>query len=191
MSALPTQPLPPIKDRMTGRSATAGAGLLFLHEDKLRAAQDMMFFLFRDINAQPDIILSAYGYGRAHHRCLHWIGRRPGLKVGALLTILGITKQSLTRVLGPLITDGYVVQTPGHKDRRQRLLTLTASGVELERRLFEAQHERLLHAYREAGAAAVEGFKRVVCALISSQGHQILDEVVEPPDLLISPPDKG
>lgn len=191
MSALPTQPLPPRKDRMTGRSASAGASLLFLREDELRAAQDMLFFLIRDINAQPDAILSEFGYGRAHHRCLHWIARRPGLKVGELLAILDITKQSLTRVLGPLISDGYVKQTPGRKDRRQRLLTLTESGGALERQLFEAQRERLLHAYRTAGGAAVEGFKRVISELIGPQGHQILDGTIASPALPMPPSHQG
>ena len=83
------------------------------------------------------------GFGRAHHRALHWIGRLPGLKVGELLAILGITKQSLARVLGPLIRQGYVAQGKGKLDRRQRLLTLTEKGAALERRLFEAQRERL------------------------------------------------
>lgn len=151
--------------------AAAGTGLLFLREDELRVAQDMLFFVIRDINSKPDIILQEFGYGRAHHRCLHWIGRKPGLKVGELLAILGITKQSLTRVLGPLIRDGYILQAPGTKDRRQRLLTLTEAGKELERRLFESQRERLLKSYREAGGQAVEGFKRVLQGLISEQGN--------------------
>lgn len=159
---------------------TAGSGLLFLREDELRIAQDMLFFVIRDINAKADIILAELGYGRAHHRCLHWICRRPGLKVGELLSILGITKQSLTRVLGPLVDDGYINQVPGAKDRRQRLLTLTDKGRELERRLFESQRERLLNAYREAGGQAVEGFKRVVRGLISEQGSAYIEAAEAP-----------
>lgn len=155
--------------------AAAGTGLLFLREDELRIAQDMLFFVIRDINAKADIILDEFGYGRAHHRCLHWVGRRPGLKIGELLSILGVTKQSLTRVLGPLIDNGYVVQTPGTKDRRQRLLTLTEAGNALERRLFEAQRARLLSAYREAGGQAVEGFKRVVRGLMDDQGNLYIE----------------
>ncbi len=122
-----TQPLRPAKrDSQTGAAhAPPGAGLLFLREEELRVAQDLIFFAMRDLNAAPDDILAELGYGRAHHRTLHWIGRRPGLKVGELLAILGITKQSLTRVLGPLIREGYVAQVPGQNDRRQRLLSLT------------------------------------------------------------------
>ncbi len=154
-----------------------GAGLLFLREEELRIAQDMLFFALRDLTASADNILAELGYGRAHHRTLHWIGRKPGLKVGELLAILGITKQSLTRVLGPLIRQGYVAQSPGQSDRRQRLLTLTEKGAELERKLFEAQRERLLVAYREAGGQAVEGFRRVLRGLTMQQGRDYIDNL--------------
>jgi DNA-binding MarR family transcriptional regulator len=152
-----------------------GAGLLFLREEELRIAQDMIFFALRDLNAAPDEILATLSLGRAHHRCLHWVARKPGLKVGELLAILGITKQSLTRVLGPLIRLGYVAQVPGQQDRRQRLLSLTEKGAALERRLFEAQRERLSGAYREAGGAAVEGFKRVLRGLTLAEGREYIE----------------
>jgi DNA-binding MarR family transcriptional regulator len=137
----------------------------------------MLFFALRDLTAAPDAILAELGYGRAHHRCLHWVARRPGLKVGELLAILGITKQSLTRVMGPLIDGGYVAQVPGQQDRRQRLLTLTEKGAALERRLFEAQRERLVAAYREAGGPAVDGFKRVLRGLMLAQGRDYADSL--------------
>lgn len=166
----------PKRDALQGGAhAAPGTGLLFLREEELRAAQDMLFFALRDLNAAPDAILAELGYGRAHHRCLHWVARRPGLKVGELLGILGITKQSLTRVLGPLIDNGYVAQAPGQQDRRQRLLTLTEKGQVLERRLYEAQRERLIAAYREAGGPAVEGFKRVLRGLMNAQARDYVD----------------
>jgi DNA-binding MarR family transcriptional regulator len=171
------QPFPATKrETLPGTAHTApGSGLLFLREDELRLAQDMMFFAYRDLTEASDAMLGELGYGRAHHRCLHWIARRPGLTVGELLGILGITKQSLTRVLGPLIREGYVAQVPGAQDRRQRLLTLTEKGATLERRLFEAQRERLIAAYREAGGPAVEGFKRVLRGLMQQQGRDYID----------------
>lgn len=164
-------------DSLSSSPHAAGTGLLFLREDELRIAQDMLFFVIRDINSKADTLLAELGYGRAHHRCLHWIGRRPGLKVGELLSILGVTKQSLTRVLGPLVEDGYIEHVPGAKDRRQRLLSLTDKGRELEHRLFESQRERLLNAYRGAGGQAVEGFKRVIRGLISDQGNLYIEAV--------------
>ena len=177
MQDYPTQAFPPPKrEALPGTAhAAPGAGLLFLREEELRLAQDMLFFALRDLNAAPDEILAELGFGRAHHRCLHWVARRPGLKVGELLAILGITKQSLTRVLGPLIGEGYIAQAPGQQDRRQRLLTLTEKGQALERRLYSVQRERLVVAYREAGGPAVDGFKRVLRGLMNKQGRDYVD----------------
>jgi DNA-binding MarR family transcriptional regulator len=112
--------------------------------------------------------------GRAHHRVLHFVGRRPGITVGELLGILGITKQSLGRVLTPLIDEGYVTQAPGQSDRRQRLLSLTPKGAALERSLFDRQRETVMQAYREAGPQAVEGFRRVMRGLMGPDARAAL-----------------
>jgi DNA-binding MarR family transcriptional regulator len=146
-------------------SPQPGANLLFLREEEIRAAQDLLFFAYRDFTAAADSVLDELGLGRAHHRALHFIARGPGMTVTELLSILRITKQSLSRVLGTLIEDGYVIQSPGRADRRQRLLTLTPSGAALERRLFERQRDLIATAYRESGGAAVDGFRRVLRAL--------------------------
>jgi len=172
-----TQSPRPGKRDSSAAHGQPGAGLLFLREEELRIAQDKIFFALRDLTESADAILAELGFGRAHHRTLHWIGRKPGLKVGELLAILGITKQSLTRVLGPLIRQGYVAQVQGQTDRRQRLLTLTERGAELERKLFECQRECLLAAYREAGGPAVEGFRRVLRGLTKEQGRRYIDEL--------------
>ena len=89
---------------------SAGREHLFLREEELRAAQDLLFFGYRDFTAGADAMLAEIGLGRAHHRVLHFVGRRPGLTVGELLTILDITKQSLGRVLTPLVEGGYIEQ---------------------------------------------------------------------------------
>src|SRR5579875_2177321 len=106
----------------------AGASLLFLREEEIRTAQDLLFFAYRDFTNAADVILEELGLGRAHHRALHFIGRNPGIAVGDLLGLLRITKQSLARVLTTLVEQGYVAQTQGRADRRQRLLTLTPAG---------------------------------------------------------------
>ena len=155
--------------------SVAGNSLLFLREEEIRAAQDLLFFAYRDFTNAADLILEELGFGRAHHRALHFIGRNPGLPVGDLLAILRITKQSLARVLNELVAQGYVVQSPGRADRRQRLLTLTASGQALERRLFERQRERLTNAYRDAGPASVEGFRRVMRGIMGSAARAYVD----------------
>jgi DNA-binding MarR family transcriptional regulator len=159
----------------------AGRNLLFLREEELRLAQDLLFFGYRDFTAGADEILAGMNMGRAHHRVLHFVGRRPGITVGDLLGILAITKQSLGRVLTPLMEDGYVVQTPGRTDRRQRLLALTDKGAALERRLFERQRETVMQAYREAGPAAVEGFRRVMRGLMGEQARAACDMLEGPP----------
>ncbi|MCS6890693.1 MAG: MarR family transcriptional regulator [Rhodovarius sp.] len=153
------------------RSAPAARDLLFLRESELRLAQDLLFFGYRGFTTPPDRLLAELGMGRAHHRVLHFVGRRPGITVGDLLGILGITKQSLGRVLQPLIAQGYIHQQPGRLDKRQRLLFLTEKGAALERRLFESQKEVLLRAYREAGPTAVEGFRRVMRGLMDEAGR--------------------
>jgi DNA-binding MarR family transcriptional regulator len=156
-------------------SVPAGSSLLFLREEEIRLAQDLLFFAYRDFTNAADVILEELGLGRAHHRALHFIGRNPGITVSDLLGILRITKQSLARVLTALIEQGYVVQAPGRADRRQRLLTLTPQGQVLERRLFERQRERLIAAYREAGANAVEGFRRVMRGIMNDTARAYLD----------------
>ena len=153
----------------------AGTGGLFLREEDLRLAQDLMFFAYRDFTGAADAVLAELGLGRAHHRAMHFIGRNPGMTVGELLGILRITKQSLARVLAELIARGLVIQAPGPVDRRQRLLSLTEDGVALERKLFERQHERLAAAYREAGGVAVDGFRRVMRAVMDDAARQVVE----------------
>ena len=124
---------------------------VYLPEAELRQGIELLFYAYRDFTAEPDAMLARYGFGRAHHRVIYFVGRNPGLPVSALLDILKITKQSLSRVLGQLIRQGFVQQRPG-PDRRQRLLDLTAQGAELERRLTEDQRALIAKAYRAAGA---------------------------------------
>src|SRR6266566_1237953 len=126
------------------------ASPLFPREDELRQGIELLFFAYRDFTAEPDAILAQYGFGRAHHRVVHFVGRHPQMTVGELLDILRITKQSLNRVLGQLLRQEFIVQHRGVEDRRQRLLELTEKGRELERRLSEVQRARVAAAYRKA-----------------------------------------
>lgn len=136
--------------------------LLFLTDAQLRRAIEAMFFAYRGFTADPDRILAERGYGRAHHRALHFIGRTPGTNVTNLLGILGVTKQSLNRVLRTLIEDGLVESQIGSRDRRERLLTLTDAGAALEGALSDAQRARMRAAFRAAGPQAVAGFRHVL-----------------------------
>jgi len=150
-------------------SSTGGENLLFLTDEQLRKGIEAMFFAYRGFTADPDRILADLSYGRAHHRALHFIHRSPGLTVNTLLAVLGVTKQSLNRVLRTLIEDGLVESRVGRKDRRERHLYLTANGAELERQLSEAQRARMRAAYRAAGPQAVAGFRQVLEAMMDQQ----------------------
>jgi DNA-binding MarR family transcriptional regulator len=145
---------------------------LFLREEELRQGIELLFYAYRDFTAEPDAMLARYGFGRAHHRVIYFVGRYPQLTVTELLGILRITKQSLSRVLGQLVRQGFIVQKPGPRDRRQRLLELTPEGVALERQLSENQRQRVARAYRQAGAQAVEGFRNVMLGIMGSESDR-------------------
>jgi DNA-binding MarR family transcriptional regulator len=139
---------------------------LFLREEVLRQGIELLLYAHRDFAAETDPLLDRHGLGRAHHRALYFVGRYPAISVSDLLGLLGITKQSLSRVLRDLTERDLIAVRPGPSDRRQRLLTLTAAGADLEARLTEGQSRRLARAYRQAGAEAVEGFRKVLLGLI-------------------------
>ena len=153
---------------------------LFLREEELRRGIEMMFFSYRDFTSEADTILAEQDMGRAHHRAIYFIGRHPGITVSDLLGILNITKQSLSRVLSGLMKDGFVLQKTGTTDRRQRLLYLTETGVELESRLTALQGRRFAAAYREAGAEAVDGFQRVLRGLMDQDTLEQMKQQVPP-----------
>ena len=153
---------------------------LFLREEELRRGIEMMFFSYRDFTSEADTILAEQDMGRAHHRAIYFIGRHPGITVSDLLSILNITKQSLSRVLSGLMKNGFVRQKKGVTDRRQRLLYLTKIGIELEARLTALQRRRFAAAYREAGAEAVDGFQQVLRGLMDQDTLQQLKLQVPP-----------
>jgi DNA-binding MarR family transcriptional regulator len=138
-------------------------------QEAVRQGIELLFFAYRDFTAGPDRILDEHGFGRAHHRVVHFVGRHPQMTVGELLVILRITKQSLNRVLGQLVRQGFIIQHRGPQDRRQRLLELTEKGRELESRLSGVQRARVAAAFRKAGAPAVEGFRKVLLGIIASE----------------------
>lgn len=152
----------------------SGNALLFLTDEQLRKGIEAMFFAYRGFTADPDRILADMAYGRAHHRAVHFINRSPGTTVNNLLAILGVTKQSLNRVLRQLIKDGLVEQSVGKVDRRQRLLHLTEEGRALEAALSQPQRERLRAAYLEAGPEAVAGFREVLHRMMDEGGRRLL-----------------
>jgi DNA-binding MarR family transcriptional regulator len=149
---------------------------------EMRLAQDLLFFAYRDFTNVADKVLEDLGLGRAHHRALHFIGRNPGITVSGLLAILRITKQSLARVLNALVDEGFVGQAPGFEDRRLRLLTLTDKGRALEKRLFDAQRDRIAQAYQTAGPQSVLGFRTVMRAMMDKGARAYMDGTGSPED---------
>ena len=161
---------------------TSGQTLLFLTDEQLRKGIEAMFFAYRGFTADPDRILSDMAYGRAHHRAIHFIHRSSGTTVNNLLAILGVTKQSLNRVLRSLIADGLVSSTVGKRDKRERHLHLTDKGAALERSLSDAQRDRMRSAYRAAGPVAVAGFRQVLEAMMDDEMRLHYLAVVDKPD---------
>ncbi|OCC04138.1 MarR family transcriptional regulator [Labrys sp. WJW] len=132
---------------------------------------ELFFFAYRDFVADPDHALEAYGFGRAHHRVLHFVDRNPDLTVAELLDILKITKQSLARVLKDLVDQGFILQREGREDRRQRLLTTTVKGKQLAVELATTQSQRIARALAEAGLTGPELAQRFLFAMVDPDGR--------------------
>ena len=139
---------------------------LFLRDPEVRRGIELLYFGYSSLIKRADEALAETHYGRAHHRALYFIARRPGLTVSELLRLLDITKQSLGRVLTDLQNGGLVEQKVGARDRRQRLLYLTEAGRKFEVELFNLLRERMAAAYAEAGQHAVGGFWAVLNGLL-------------------------
>ncbi len=136
-------------------------------DEQIRQSIELLFFAYRDFTTRADEILAKQNFGRAHHRVVYFVGRHTGMTVSALLEILGITKQSLSRVLGQLVREGYVLQKTGIHDRRQRLLELTPKGRELERLLTTEQRARISAAHKAVSAASLTGFRAVMLGIMN------------------------
>ena len=142
---------------------------LFLRDEDLREAIELLFFAYRDFTGEADAVLDAFDFGRAHHRIIYFVGANPGISVGELLAILKITKQSLSRVLSQLVDEAFITQETDANDRRRRRLYLTDKGASLERQLTDRQSRRVAAAFRDAGADAVAGFRTVMRGIINEE----------------------
>jgi DNA-binding MarR family transcriptional regulator len=129
---------------------------------------ELLFFAYRDFVGDPDEVLERIGFGRAHHRVLHFVNRNPGMKVADLLDVLKITKQSLGRVLKQLIDEGYVVQKAGANDRRQRLLYVSPAGEALAMKLAGLQTNRIAEVFAELEPEAREAARRFLAGMINA-----------------------
>jgi len=157
------------------RAVPLAASAQFLREAEIRRGIELLYFGYSNMVKGADVHLGTQGLGRAHHRALYFIARRTGMPIGDLLELLNITKQSLSRVLGDLQDRGLVRQTVGTRDRRQRMLSLTAAGTVLEAELFDCLKGGVTRAYGHAGQNAVTGFWTVLTGLIPPEDRPLIE----------------
>ncbi|MFW2390923.1 MAG: MarR family winged helix-turn-helix transcriptional regulator [Alphaproteobacteria bacterium] len=160
-----------------GKGTPEGKGTT-VPEAKLQEFAELLFFAYRDFTGDPDAILKDFGFGRAHHRVLHFVNRHSGLRVADLLELLNITKQSLSRVLKQLIDQGYIAQQAGASDRRERLLFPTQRGRALAERLAAPQMVRLANALEAAGPGAEAALRRFLEAMINAEDRPKVSSIM-------------
>jgi DNA-binding MarR family transcriptional regulator len=148
-------------------------------DSEAAALVEMLFFAYRDFVSDADDILADLGFGRAHHRVLHFVGRNPGMTVAQLLDILRITKQSLSRVLKELLESSYVMQKEGPEDRRQRLLYLTPAGEALWQKLITPQIARFREATRQLGEGDGALYRELFLQLINPENRAAAEQWVD------------
>jgi DNA-binding MarR family transcriptional regulator len=145
---------------------------------------ELLFFAYRDFVGDPDEVLAKLGFGRAHHRVLHFVNRNPGMKVAELLDVLKITKQSLGRVLKQLVDEGYIVQKEGANDRRQRLLYVSPAGEALAFKLAGLQTERIARVLGELGPGARDAARRFLAGMIDAEDREHVLRLIARSDAL-------
>jgi DNA-binding MarR family transcriptional regulator len=161
---------------LSSRSATSQADQAPHSAEPIWDVIELLFFAYRDFVGDADHELEVFGFGRAHHRVMHFVHRYPGLKVADLLDVLRITKQSLGRVLKQLLDEDYIVQKTGNADRRQRLLFATAKGETLVARLAGLQTDRINRALGNIGPDGADTVRQFLRAMID---HDDPDKVLQ------------
>ena len=154
------------------RAAAAGDAPVAAEGEPIWDLIELLFFAYRDFVSDPDHVLEKFGFGRAHHRVLHFVNRNPGMKVADLLETLRITKQSLGRVLKQLVDEGYVVQKEGPDDRRHRLLFVTPKGEQLAMKLAGLQTERITRALAGLGPNAHAAARAFLAAMVDDESRE-------------------
>ncbi|MFV0321195.1 MAG: MarR family winged helix-turn-helix transcriptional regulator [Alphaproteobacteria bacterium] len=145
---------------------------LYLHDENLKQLMEIFFFSYQKFTKQADDKLAEIGLGRAHHRIIYFVGANPNISVSELLSLLKITKQSLSRVLNQLEKEGYIERRTDKNDARKRLLWLTSKGQKLEKELTAIQIEILRTACKSGGAEAVDGFKKLAFEMMEEADKQ-------------------
>ncbi|CAA0095539.1 Uncharacterised protein [Starkeya nomas] len=166
------------KSETKGESAATARPASGAEGERMLDLIELLFFAYRNFVSDPDEILQGFGFGRAHHRVLHFVNRHPGMRVTDLLDILRITKQSLGRVLRELVDQGFIDSRAGASDRRQRLLYLTPKGEALSRDFVAIQSDRVRRALEESGPDSREIVRRFLVAMIDPEDRGSTEKLI-------------
>ena len=149
---------------------------LYLNEKEIRKIIELLFFSYRDFTAGPDKVLEKLNYGRAHHRVIYFVGKQKKLTIKDLLTILQITKQSLSRVLNQLVKEKYILVSSGI-DKRTKNLSLTKKGIELDNQLSKIQIQKIRNVIKNYNETDINGFKKILYAMIENMNKEKFNEI--------------
>ena len=149
---------------------------LYLNETEIRKAIELIFFSYRDFTAGPDKILEKINFGRAHHRVIYFVGKQKKITIKELLSILQITKQSLSRVLNQLVKEKFILVSTGI-DRRTKNLSLTKKGEDLEKKLSTIQINKIRNVLKQFNEKDINGFKKILYAMIEEKNKKKFDEI--------------
>ena len=149
---------------------------LYLNEIEIRKAIELIFFSYRDFTAGPDKILEKINFGRAHHRVIYFVGKQKKITIKELLSILQITKQSLSRVLNQLVKEKFILVSTGI-DKRTKNLSLTKKGEDLEKELSTIQINKIRNVLKQFNEKDINGFKKILYAMIEEKNKKKFDEI--------------
>ena len=149
---------------------------LFLNEAEIRKIIELMFFSYRDFTAGPDEVLEKMNFGRAHHRVIYFVGKRNNLTIKELLSILQITKQSLSRVLNQLVKEKYILISVG-KDKRTKRLSLSKKGIDLEKQLSDIQISKIYNVIKNFDEVDINGFKKILFKMLDIKNQNVFSKI--------------
>ena len=149
---------------------------LFLNEGEIRKIIELMFFSYRDFTSGPDKVLEKINFGRAHHRVIYFVGKQNNLTIKELLSVLQITKQSLSRVLNQLVQEKYIILSIG-EDKRTKKLSLSKKGYELEKELSNIQISKIYNVLRQFDEQDINGFKKILYSIIDKNNQKKFDDI--------------
>ena len=149
---------------------------LYLSDIEIRKVVELMFFAYREFTLGPDQILNEINFGRAHHRIIYFVGKQKKITIKDLLSILQITKQSLSRVLNQLVEKKYIIVSTGN-DKRTKNLSLTNLGIKLEEKLSQIQIDKINTIFKNTDENNINGFKKILYAMIDNKNKKKFDEI--------------